>query len=189
MMHENFHLEPLLATGYTLLLLAIAGGLEWMGRHSHRRADQYHTSGFRFRKDAGHWECPMGTPLHLVEANQELRVIRYRAPARACNGCSMKPDCTDSDHGRVISVPMDPWLSSAIGGFHRGMSLLILALAGLIIAIEIYRHKHGIELPVLVAVMVVTSLLGINMVRGLRERVERRSYARIVKVKGGGQAD
>ena len=33
-----FHLEPLLMTGYAMLLVAIAGGLEWMGRHSHLRA-------------------------------------------------------------------------------------------------------------------------------------------------------
>ncbi len=167
-MHEGFHLEPLLATGYTLLLVMIAGGLEWMGRHSHRRADQYHTSGFRFRKDVAHWECPMGAPLHMAETDHELRVIRYRAPARTCNGCSMKPDCTDSDNGRVISVPMDPWLSSAIGGFHRGISLSLLVLAGLIIAIEMFRHNHGIELVLLSVVMVMVSLLGMTLARGLR---------------------
>ena len=83
----------------------------------------------------------------------------------------MKPDCTDSDTGRVISVPMDPWLSSAIGRFHRGISLSVLVLAGLIIAIEIFRHNHGMELLVLVAVMVMVSLLGLNLARGLWEDV------------------
>jgi hypothetical protein len=170
-MHESFHLEPLLATGYTLLLVVIAGGLKWMGRHSHRRADQYHTGGFRFHKDAEHWECPMGARLHMAEIDHELRVVRYRAPARTCNGCSMKPDCTDSDGGRVISVPMDPWLSSAIGRFHRGISLSVLVLAGLIIAIEIFRHNHAMELLELVAIMVMVSLLGLNLLRGLRGHV------------------
>jgi hypothetical protein len=168
MIPTNFHLEPLLATGYTLLLVVIAGGLEWMGRHSHRRADQYQTGGFRFRKDAKHWECPMGARLHMAEIDHELRVVRYRAPARTCNGCSMKPDCTDSDTGRVISVSMDPWLSSAIGRFHRGISLSVLVLAGLIIAIEIFRHNHGMELLELMAIMFMVSLLGLNLVRGLR---------------------
>jgi hypothetical protein len=171
MMHGTLHLEPLLATGYTLLLAAIAVGLEWMGRHSHRRADQYHTGGFHFRKDAGHWECPMGIRLQIAEIDQEFRVIRYRAPARTCNGCSMKPNCTDSDNGREISVPMDPWLSSAIGRFHRGISLSVLVLAGLIIAIEIFRHNHGMELPALVAIMVMVSLLGLNLARGLRGHI------------------
>jgi len=167
-MHETFHLEPVLAAAYAVLLIVIAGGLEWMGRHSHRRAGQYHTAGFRFSKDAVHWECPMGTRLHLVDIDPKLRVIRYQAPARICNGCSMKPDCTDSDHGRVISVPMDPWLTSAIGRFHRGISLSLLVLAGLIIAIEIFRHRHGMELPALALIMTTVGLLGIHLARGVQ---------------------
>lgn len=168
MMYETFHLEPVLAAGYALLLVVIAGGLEWMGQHSHRRADRYHTGGFRFRTDAANWECPMGARLHMSDVNHELRVIQYRAPARTCNGCSMKPECTDSDNGRVISVPMDPWLTSAIGRFHRGISLSILVLAGLIISIEIFRHDHGMELPALGGLMMMVSLLGLNLLRGLR---------------------
>lgn len=169
MIHGVFHLEPLLATGYALLLVVIAASLERMAQHSHLRADQYHTQGFRFRKDAEHWECPMGTQLQMAKIDHELRVMHYRAPARACNGCSMKPDCTDSENGRTISVPMDPWVSSAIGRFHRGISLSVLALAGLIIAIEIFRHYHGIEPLLLGVVMIILSLLGLNLARGLRE--------------------
>jgi hypothetical protein len=167
-MYETIHLEPVLASGYALLLVVIAGALEWMGQHSHRRADRYYTGGFRFRTDAAHWECPMGARLHMSDVNHELRVIQYRAPARTCNGCSMKPECTDSDNGRVISVPMDPWLRSAIGRFHRGISLSILVLAGLIISIEIFRHDHGMELPALGALMLMVSLLGSKLLRGLR---------------------
>jgi hypothetical protein len=171
MMHGIVHLEPLLAAGYALLLVVIAAGLERMARHSHLRADQYHTQGFRFRKDAEHWECPMGARLQMAEIDHELRVKHYRAPARTCNGCSMKSDCTDSDHGRTISVSMDPWVSSAIGRFHRGISLSVLALAGLIIAIELFRHDHGMELLVLVGVMIMVSLLGLNLARGLWEHI------------------
>ena len=47
-MPEYFDPEAWLATGYALLLLVIAAGLEWMGRHSQRRASQYHTGGFRY---------------------------------------------------------------------------------------------------------------------------------------------
>jgi hypothetical protein len=67
---------------------------------------------------------------------------------------------------------MDPWLSSAIGRFHRGVSLSILVLAGLIIGIEIFRHNHGMELVALVVIMVMVSLLGLNLVRGLRGHIE-----------------
>lgn len=77
-MPAYFHLESWLANGYVLLLLIIAAGLEWMGRHSHRRASQYHTGGFRFHKDADHWECPHGARLERAEIDNELRVIRDR---------------------------------------------------------------------------------------------------------------
>ena len=169
MMPVILHLEPLLATGYAILLIAIAAGLGRMARHSQLRADQYHTQGFRFHKGAEHWECPMGERLQMSEIDRELRVMHYRAPARACNGCSMKPDCTDSDNGRTISVPMDPWVGTAIGRFHRGISLAVLVLAGLILAIELIRHYHGVELLVLVTAMIIVSLLGLNLARGLWE--------------------
>src|ERR1022692_4831223 len=130
-MAPHFDPEAWLATGYALLLLVIAAGLEWMGRHSQGRANQYHTGGFRFHKHADHWECPHGARLERAEIDNELRVIRYRAPAHTCNGCPIKSFCTDSDTGREISVSMDSWLSSAIGRFHRGMSLALLVLAGL----------------------------------------------------------
>ena len=111
----------------------------------------------------------MGARLQMAEIDHELRVMHYRAPARTCNGCSMKPDCTDSDNGRTISVPMDPWVGTAIGRFHRGISLAVLVLAGLILAIELIRHYHGMELLVLVTAMIIVSLLGLNLARGLWE--------------------
>jgi hypothetical protein len=162
-----FHLEPLLAGGYAVLLVAIAAGLEWMGRHSHRRADQYHTRGFRFHKHRDHWECPNGARLERAEIDNDLRVIRYRAPAHTCNGCPIKARCTDSDNGREISVSLDPWLSSAIGRFHRGISLALLVLAGLIVVVELLRHDHGPERWALATVVVTVSLLVVNVGRSL----------------------
>ena len=167
-MAPYFDPEAWLATGYALLLLVIAAGLEWMGRHSQRRANQYHTSGFRFHKHADHWECPHGARLERAEIDNELRVIRYRAPAHTCNACPMKSLCTDSDTGRELSVSIDPWLSSAIGRFHRGMSLALLVLAGMIMTIELWRHGHGPERWMLAAVVTVLSLLAVNVARGLR---------------------
>ena len=94
-------------------------------------------------------------------------MIRYRAPARTCNGCPIKSQCTDSDTGREISVSLDPWLSSAIGRFHRGISLTLLVLAGLIIAIELLRHGHGTERWVLSPAVLIVSLLALNLGRDL----------------------
>jgi len=167
-----FHLEFWLATGYVLLLLIIAAGLEWMGRHSHQRSHRYHTAGFRFRKHADHWECPTGARLERAEIDSELRVIRYRAPAHTCNACAIKSHCTDSDSGRQIAVSLDPWLRSAVGRFHRGMSLTLLVLAGLIVLIELIRHDHGSERWLLSATLLGVALLAVHVVRDLRRPVE-----------------
>ena len=163
------HLEPLLATGYAMLLVVIAAGLEWMARHSQSPRGSISHPRLSFSQGCESiGNVLWATRLQMAEIDHELRVMHYRAPARTCNGCSMKPDCTDSDGGRTISVPMDPWVSSAIGRFHRGISLSVLVLAGLIIAIELFRHNHGMELLVLVAVMFMVSLLGLNLARGLQ---------------------
>jgi len=167
-MLADFHLETLLATAYALLLLAIAAGLELMGRHSHRRAGQFHHRGFRFHKHADHWECPRGARLERAEIDNELRVIRYRAPARTCNGCPIKAQCTDSDSGREISISLDPWLSSEIGRFHRGISLALVILAASIMAVELVRHGRGPERWVLSAAVATLSLFALHVARGLR---------------------
>jgi len=160
--------ETLVATGYALLLLVIAAGLETMGRHSHRRAGQYHNRGFRFHKHADHWECPQGARLERAEFDSELRVVRYRAAAHTCNGCPIKAQCTDSDSGRELSVPLDPWLSSAVGRFHRGISLTLLILAALIMAVELVRYGRGPERWALSVAVATLSLLALNIARGLR---------------------
>ena len=100
--------------------------------------------------------------------DNELRVVRYRAPAHTCNGCPIKSHCTDSDTGREISVSLDPWLSSAIGRFHRGISLVLLILAVLIMTIELLRHGHGKEGWMLSTGWTVVSLLALNLGRTLR---------------------
>ena len=164
----DFHLETWLATGYALVLLVIAAGLEIMARHSHRRADQYHHRGFRFHKNTDHWECPHGQRLERAEIDNELRVVRYRAAAHACNSCPIKTRCTDSDSGRELLISLDPWLRSEIGRFHRGISLVLLILAASIMAVELVRHGRGPERWVLSAAVVSLSLLALNVARGLR---------------------
>jgi hypothetical protein len=156
----GFHLEPLLAGAYILLLMTIAFALEWMARHTHKRADQYHTGGFHFHPDKDIWECPTGMALMRTEVDYEQRVVRYRAPAHACNHCVIKSRCTHSDRGREIPVPMDPLLVSASLRFQTGFSLILFALCACIAVIELLRHGHGAEawtMAVLVAAAVVLS--------------------------------
>jgi hypothetical protein len=62
--------------------------------------------------------------------------VRYRAEAHVCNPCPHKPTCTDSDRGRVIVRPLDPWPHSEAGCFQRGIALLLVGLALLIVVVE-----------------------------------------------------
>ena len=69
----------------------------------------------------------------------------YRAPARACNLCTLKGTCTDSDEGREIVSQPDAWLRSEIGRFHREISLTLCILAALITAVEMARRHARVD--------------------------------------------
>jgi hypothetical protein len=154
----TLHLEPLLATVYALVLMVIASGLELLAKHSHRRADQYHTGGFRFHRDRDTWECPVGIALTRSEIDHDRQIVRYRAPAHTCNSCQIKSRCTHSDQGREVAVSLDPWLQSASLRLQRGISLVLLALASFILVLELFRHAHGTEQYVTGAVLLLILL-------------------------------
>jgi hypothetical protein len=167
---KGYHVEALLAGSYAILLVLIAVLLEWLARHSQRRSDRYDTAGFRFHRDRDAWECPQGTRLERSEIDHELRVIRYRAPAATCNGCSIKAHCTNSERGRTISVPLDPWVQSAAAHFQRGISLVLLTLAALFVAIELLRHGRGVEGWILAGLLAGIGISGLSIAGRLRDR-------------------
>ena len=141
--------EVVLAAGYAGLLIAGAFVLEWLSAHTHRRSLRYRTAGFAYDEDHDHWECPEGEHLWPHEFDHERRLVRYRAKAHVCNACPRKGACTDSDHGREIVRPLDPWPHSEAGRFHRGISLLMVVLGLLIVVVEAARHHDGPELALL----------------------------------------
>ena len=98
-------------------------------RGAHRRSLRFRTAGFTYDEAQDHWECPEGEHLWPHEFDHERRLVRYRAKAHICNGCPRKAACTDSDRGREIVRPSDPWPHSEAGRFHRAISLLMVALA------------------------------------------------------------
>jgi hypothetical protein len=52
------------------------------------------------------------------------------------------------------------WLESEIARFHRGISLALLFLAGLLLVVEMFRHERPTELLILSGFLVPVGLLG-----------------------------
>jgi hypothetical protein len=141
--------EVYLALGYAAFLVAAAGLLDLMARHSHARSERYRTAGFDYDPGLDAWTCPEGEYLHRIGLDHERRVAHYRAKADVCNACPAKGECTDSDTGRTIARALDPWPHSEAGRFHRGIALAMMGLAALILALEAVRNHQPGELALL----------------------------------------
>jgi len=141
--------ETVLFAGYAGLLLAAAAALEWLSAHTHRRALRYRTAGFDYDADHDLWLCPEGQHLWPHEFDHDRRLVRYRAKAHVCNGCPRKARCTDSDEGREIVRPLDPWPHSEAGRFHRVLALMLVALALLVLAVAAVRNHEPAEAALL----------------------------------------
>jgi hypothetical protein len=159
--------EVALAAGYALFLVAAAAALEWLGRHAHRRSGQFRTAGFKYHRHWDVWECPCGHHLHPRYRDPVRALVRYRAPAHACNACASKPDCTDSDQGREIIHPSETWIQTQAGRFHRGLSLALLALATFILVVEMFRHAASPDRLLLGCALALVAARGLRLVREL----------------------
>ena len=160
--------ESLLAAGYGVFLTLVALAIDALARHSHRRSELYRTGGFTYHAHLDAWECPEGEHLHLRELDHERRVARYRARAHVCNVCPAKPSCTDSEDGRELVRSLDAWPRSEAGRFHRGISLALVALAGLIAAVVLLRHHELAEAALLTAIVTAAALVGRALAAELR---------------------
>ncbi len=154
------HIEVILAGGYALFLVGVAGILEWLARHSHRRSEHYRNSGFTYQHKLDVWECPTGHHLTREETDFERKIARYRAPAHKCNVCHCKKDCTDSDDGRLLESRLDAWLQSELCRFHRGISLALWLLAVLILGVEMLRHREARDWLVLAVLLLPIGIAG-----------------------------
>ena len=160
--------EVVLAAGYAALLTAGAFVLEWLSAHTHRRSLRYRTAGFTYHQEHDYWECPEAQQLWPHEFDDERRLVRYRAKARICNRCPRKEACTDSDEGREIVRPLDPWPHSEAGRFHRVISLMLVGLSLLIVVVEAVRHHDPVEAALLFALAVTGVLAARWLLRDLR---------------------
>jgi hypothetical protein len=155
----TIHPEVLLAVGYAIFLLGVALGLDLLARHSHARSERYRTAGFTYHPSHDAWICPENQLLVRSEVDHERRLIRYRGRPQICNYCPTKAECTDSDEGREVVRAMDPWPHSEAGRFHRGISLAVALIAGLILAAESTHNHAPLELAVLGAVLAAVMLI------------------------------
>ena len=155
----TIHPEVLLAVGYAIFLVGIALGLDLLARHSHVRSERYRTAGFTYHPSHDAWVCPEDQLLVRSEVDHERRLVRYRGRPQICNYCPAKAECTDSDEGREVVRAMDPWPHSEAGRFHRGISLAVALIAGLILAAESTRNHTPLELTVLGAVLATVMLV------------------------------
>jgi hypothetical protein len=160
--------EAILAAAYTVFLVATAGGLDLLARHSHRRSGQYRTLGFEFREDLDVWECPEGEYLQRLHLDETRRIVRYRARAAACNSCPVKDQCTDSDDGREIVRPLDPWPHSEAGRFHRGICVALAALGAVISALALVRAEGVAEMLALAASLGVSAVVAGRLLDSFR---------------------
>ena len=138
----GLHLEVFLALAYALFLSGAAFLLERLARRSQHRTEGYRNSGFIYFRELDYWECPAGHQLVHLETDYQRRTTLYRAPAAACNSCSLKLNCTDSDEGRLLERRWDTWLQTELQRFHRGLSLILLLLASVIVIAEIVRYPQ-----------------------------------------------
>ena len=145
-MISGVHVEVVLAASYAVFLVAVAFVLEFLARHSHKRSESYRSSGFVYFQKMDLWECPAGRQLQRTETDYQRRIVHYRAPADACNACSLKNNCTDSNEGRLLKSHLDSWIESELRRFHRGISLVLLLLATVILIAETVRHAEPREL-------------------------------------------
>lgn len=160
--------EAILAGGYAAFLLLAAALLEWLSAHTHRRSLRYRTAGFSYDAEQDHWQCPERQHLLPHEFDHERRLVRYRAKAHICNGCPRKPDCTDSNEGREIVRPLDPWPHSEAGRFHRGLSLVLVVLALLVLGVGVTRNHAPAEAALLLSMLAAALLVGRWLLRDFR---------------------
>jgi hypothetical protein len=157
--------ETIAAAGYAVFLVFFALGLDFLGRHTHARSGRYRTQGFSYRSDLDLWECPEGEHLRPFGIDYHHRLAHYRAKPVICNNCPAKDGCTDSDEGREISRPLDPWPHSEAGRFHRGISVVLLGIASMIVSAGILLTPSPPDLWLLGLVLFVTLGIGLHMAR------------------------
>ncbi|WP_207345258.1 hypothetical protein [Arthrobacter sp. E3] len=150
-------IDPLVwfATGYGLLLLAVAHILDALARRTAQRTVEWRSGGFHYHADHDAWLCPQDQWLWPDSFDPDNHVMRYRANPAVCNACPVKDSCTSSNSGRAMSRNVDPWPSSEAERFHRGIACAVVILALAWPLATMLGGRNGAELLVLGATVLV----------------------------------
>lgn len=162
--------EVAIAVSYAAALVVAAFVLESLSAHTHRRSLRFRTAGFTYDDRHDRWVCPEGEQLWPHELDRERRLVRYRARPQVCNACGLKHRCTDSDEGREIVRPLDPWPHSEAGRFHRVIALSLVVLSAFIVAVELARNHTLVDVAALFGLLTLDVLAGSVLLRDLRLR-------------------
>jgi hypothetical protein len=157
-MISGVHVEVILAVSYALFLVGVAFTLECLARHSHKRSEHYRNAGFVYFQTMDLWECPANRQLLRTETDHKRHIVHYQAPADACNACSLKNNCTDSNEGRILKSHLDSWVESELRRFHRGISLALVFLATVILISETFRHSEFRDLTLVGCLLIPVGL-------------------------------
>ena len=160
--------EVLLVTGYAVFLLVVAVALDRLARHSHARSERYRTAGFRYHPQQDVWICPQEQMLWPTAYDEERRLMRYRARPSVCNACPVKADCTTSPHGREITRETEPWPHSEAARFHRGIVLVLVGLAALLLVVVGVTHHQPGDLLVIAVPIVACAQLAVRFTEHFR---------------------
>ena len=122
-------LEQVLLLAYLVILWTGGWVLEFLARAHFHRAQRYAHQGFSYDAELDRYECPQGELLTLDTFDDRNKLAIYKAPAASCNACVLKAFCTPHDEGRRVYRPLAAFHETDVGRFHRGLSLLIVAVA------------------------------------------------------------
>jgi len=162
-MISGVHIEVVLAVTYAVFLAGVAFVLETLAQHSHKRSERYRNSGFVYFQKLDLWECPAGRQLLRIDTDYQRRIVHYRAPADSCNACSLKKNCTDSNEGRLLKSHLNSWVESELRRFHRGISLVLLLLAAIILVAEAVRNAAPRDLLIVGCLLLLVVLAGTKL--------------------------
>jgi len=83
-----------------------------------RRTPFFGKSAFTYDAGQDAYRCPQGQLLPRRKTKYTEDEVVYRAEAATCNACPVKPQCTASDHGRIVHRSFYAAYLERVRGYH-----------------------------------------------------------------------